>query len=505
MRSLPLRLGALVMAGALGLTGCSFGADDPAGGGGSADATLRVANPTPVVSLNPFAANSADQPTLTVLQGVFETLVVRTDGKLTPKLAESWTNPDPLTWQFALRKDVTFADGTPMTSADVKASLQALIDGKGPLAGLWAAVTEVGTPDGHTLTIRTGTPLGTVPSNLALLSVAPAAKLTDPAFFNAPYGTGPFKVSSFTAGQRVELVRNDNHQGDKPKLAGISYRYIPEVSGRVTALANNEIDVSWGLPPDQLAGLRENKDLTVSSFPTYANYYIWFNSSRKPFTDARVRQAMWYAVDFGKINGSLFDQAGTSAKGPLPEPVFGSAAQNPYGYDPAKAKQLLAEAGYPNGFSTTMMWSTGCCTNGNSFADAMISDWAKVGIVVKPQELERATWLDRLLKLDWDSTMTTGSTVTGDADFSLARLYLSTAKRNGYANPELDRILLAARQEIDQDKRTDLYAQAGKIVWDEAVGIFPLDLSGNVVLRKNVQGFTPTPNDLPDFADVSLG
>ncbi|MEV0729703.1 ABC transporter substrate-binding protein [Polymorphospora sp. NPDC050346] len=503
MRSLTTRLGALALAGVLGLTACSFDSGSSTGDGTGAT-TLRVANPTPVVSLNPFAANSADQPTLTVVQEVFETLVVRENGEIAAKLAESWTNPDPLTWQFVLRKDVTFADGTPMTSADAKASLQALIDGKGPLAGLWATVDEIGTPDKHTLTIHTSSELGTVLSNLTLLWIAPAAKLADSAFFNAPYGTGPFKVSSFTAGQSVELTRNDNYRGDQPKLETISYRYIPEVSGRVTALSNNEIDVTWGLPPDQLTGLRDNDALTVESFPTYANYYIWFNSSREPFTDARVRQAMWHAVDFGRINDSLFDQAGTAATGPLPEAIFGAAGQNPYAYDPAKAKQLLTEAGYPNGFSTSMMWSTGCCTNGNSFADAMISDWAKVGIVVKPEELERATWLDKLLKLDWDSTMTTGSTITGDADFTLARLYLSTANRNGYANPELDRILLAARAELDQDKRADLYAQAGKIVWDDAVGIFPLDLSGNVVLRKGVEGFTPSPNDLPDFAGVSL-
>ncbi|MEV0606068.1 ABC transporter substrate-binding protein [Polymorphospora rubra] len=503
MRSLTVRLGALALAGVLGLTACSFESDSSTGDGTGAT-TLRVANPTPVVSLNPFAANSADQPTLTVVQEVFETLVVRENGEIAPKLAESWTNPDPLTWQFVLRKDVTFADGTPMTSADAKASLQALIDGKGPLAGLWATVDEIGTPDEHTLTIHTSSALGTVLSNLTLLWIAPAGKLADSAFFNAPYGTGPFKVSSFTAGQSVELARNDNYRGEQPKLETISYRYIPEISGRVTALENNEIDVTWGLPPDQLTGLRGNDALTVESFPTYANYYIWFNSSREPFTDARVRQAMWHAVDFGKINSSLFDQAGTPATGPLPEAIFGAAGQNPYAYDPARAKQLLTEAGYPNGFSTSMMWSAGCCTNGNSFADAMISDWAKVGIVVKPEELERATWLDKLLKLDWDSTMTTGSTITGDADFTLARLYLSTANRNGYANPELDRILLAARAEIDQDKRADLYAQAGKIVWDDAVGIFPLDLSGNVVLRKGVEGFTPTPNDLPDFAGVSV-
>jgi peptide/nickel transport system substrate-binding protein len=504
MKSSKIRVAALAASCALVVAGCSFGSGDDGGGGGSAGTTLRVANPTPVNSLNPFAANSADQPTLTVDQEIFETLVVRQGGKYVGKLARSWTSPDPKTWRFALRTDVKFADGTPMTSADVKASLKALIDAKGPLAGLWAAVDTIGTPDPNTLTIHTSTPLGTMLSNLTLLSVAPAAKVADQSFFNAPYGTGPFKASAFTTGQSVTLVRNDAYWGTKPKLRGIEYKYIPEVSGRVTALSNNEIDAAWDLPPDQLTRLKGDKNLHVDLFPTYANYYLWFNSSRKPFTDKRVRQAMWYALNLPQTTKSLFNDAGTPATGPISAPVSGSAKQAPYGYDPAKAKQLLADAGFPHGFSTTMMWSTGCCTNGDSFAAAMLSDWAKVGIKVKPQQLERATWLDKLLKLNWDSTMTTGSTVTGDADFTLGRLYLSTAKRTGYANPALDKILLKARQELDQTKRAALYAQAGKIIWSDAVGIYPLDLMGNVVTRKGVGGFTPTPNDLPDFANVSV-
>ena len=167
------------------------------------------------------------------------------------------------------------------------------------------------------------------------------------------------------------------------------------------------------------------------------------------------------------------------------------------------ARQLLAEAGYPNGFSTTMMWSSQCCTNIREFAETLINQWAAVGIQVTPQELERATWLENLLALNWDSTLSEGNTITGDADFTLARLYLSTAKRMGYANPELDALLLEARAEIDQGKRAELYAQAGKIIWDEAVGIFPLDMKMHAVYRKEVTGFVPTPTGMPRFDTVS--
>lgn len=496
-------VGAAVLSAVVALSGCTFGGP-PSGGASESSTTLRVANPTPIASLDPLGANSADLPTLAVTQMVFETLVTRGDDGFEPSLATSWSNPDPLTWEFTMADGVEFADGTPVTAADAKASLDQLIAAKGPLVSTWAAVASVEAPDEDTFRITTSTPLGTVLSNLALLPVVPADKVADADFFAAPYGSGPFQVAEFTPSKSVELARNDNYHGEAPALETITYDYIPEVSGRVTALENDEIDVTWGLPPDQLAGLTGREDLSVQTYPTYGNYYIWFNSSREPFTDVRVRQALWYALDLETVKSALFEGVGEIAEAPIPDAVFGSAPQSPYKYDPEKAKSLLAEAGYPDGFTTTMMWSTGCCTAGDAFADAMISDWAKVGITVEPQRLERAVWLERLLALDWDSTMSTGSTITGDADFTLARLYLSTAGRMGYANPELDEILLAARQELDQDVRAELYEKAGRIIWDDAVGIFPLDLNSNIVFRSNVTGFTPTPNDLPNFAGVSI-
>ena len=468
----------------------------------SAD-VLRIANPVAVTSLDGFGARSADQPTISVMQQVLEPLVIRKDGELQPLLAKSWDNPDELTWRFHLNEGITFADGSPLTSKDVKASLQRLIDGKGPLAGLWAAVETIDTPDDLTLDIKTSTRLGTVLSNLSMLGIAPAAALEDPNFFNAPFGTGPYRVTEFTPSQFVALERNPEYRNEPAPTARLEYRYIPEMSGRITALENNEIDVTWGVPPDQVAQLRDSQSLTVESFPTFGNYYMWYNSSREPFTDVRVRQAMWHAVNMEEIKTFLFEGTAEVAKGPIPQDVFGAAEQTPYAYDPDKARQLLAEAGYPNGFSTTMMWSSQCCTNIREFAETLISQWAAVGIQVTPQELERATWLENLLALNWYSTLSEGNTITGDADFTLARLYLSTAKRMGYANPELDALLLEARAEIDQGKRAELYAQAGKIIWDEAVGIFPLDMKMHAVYRKEVTGFVPTPTGMPRFDTVS--
>ncbi|TDD17671.1 hypothetical protein E1218_27480 [Kribbella turkmenica] len=132
----------------------------------------------------------------------------------------------------------------------------------------------------------------------------------------------------------------------------------------------------------------------------------------------------------------------TVAQAPLAQGVIGAPKLTPYTYDQAKAKQLLTEAGYPNGFSTSMQWPLEGGPNIRALAQAMISDWAKIGVTVKPLEKERAQWLEDFGKLDWDMNLQTDVTGTGDADYTLARLYVCSAKQNGYCNPALDKLLL---------------------------------------------------------------
>jgi peptide/nickel transport system substrate-binding protein len=185
--------------------------------------------------------------------------------------------------------------------------------------------------------------------------------------------------------------------------------------------------------------------------------------------------------------------------------VFGSAQLPAYSYDPELAKRLLAEAGYPNGINTSLQWPLEGGPNIRAMAQAFVSDWAKVGIKVEPLEKERATWLKDFGALTWDMNLQTNTTGTGDADFTLNRLYTCAAKRLGYCNPALDSILVKARESLDQNERKTLYAQADKLLWDDAVGIFPVDLKNNFAIRENVKGFQMPVNGRPDFAQVSIG
>jgi peptide/nickel transport system substrate-binding protein len=267
----------------------------------------------------------------------------------------------------------------------------------------------------------------------------------------------------------------------------------------MTSLDTGEIDFTWRIPGDQIDSLKKNSDLKVETTPSHEYYFTWMNGSRDVFADKRVRQAMFYALDIDTMAKDLLSGIGQRATAPIPPTVFGYAAQTPYTYDPAKAKQLLAEAGKPNGFETSFIWYDGTAPQDHELTQAFISYWNAIGVKVKSDMQERATWLDNLIKLNWDMDFQTNAVTTGDADFTLGRLYHSRANRNGYKNPDLDKLLDDAAAASDQNKRKDLYAQAQKIIWDDAVGIFPFDLLATFAYRTTVDGFVPTPSAFLSF------
>src|SRR5579884_2705893 len=322
---------------------------------------LRVSLPARIVGLDPMGAQAAEESVRVVSAHIFDTLVVhdpRTRG-YRPALAVKWETPDPATWVFTLRPGVRFHDGGALTARDVKASLERMIAQKGPFAPLWAAIDSVDAPADAAVRIKTKTPVGTMLANLSLLSILPAAAMNNAGFFNRPVGSGPFRVASYRPDSELVLDANPGYWGPAPGVKTLRFRDIPEIAARVTALITGEIDLTYGLPPDQLATLRGNKDLHLQTTPSYRYYFIWMNVRRSPFTDKRVRQAMIYALDTQTMLTALLKGIARPMTAPIPSTVFGYAPQRPYGYDPARAKQLLAAAGHPGGFDTSMIWNPG--------------------------------------------------------------------------------------------------------------------------------------------------
>ncbi|TLW91262.1 ABC transporter substrate-binding protein [Saccharomonospora piscinae] len=493
-----LRISSMSLAGAY-LASCSVGG----GGQSEAEQALRAAFSQPINDLDPHGPSSVDESTLLAGRLIYDTLVRRDGDRLVPSVATAWEQSEPTTWVLTLRDDVTFHDGTPLTARDVKASLERVRDAGTAQSALWTSVTDVEVTGDHELRLVTDEPLGTVPVNLTLLFILPADKMNADGFFRKPVGSGPFAVESFTPSDVLELVATEHWSG-KPALPKATLPYLPETSSQITALRTGDLSVLWPVPPDQVRELEGADGVRLETVPSYAYYFTWFNCGREPFTDPRVRRAMWRAVDIATIVKNLFGDGAERMTAPIPSTVFGHAEQEPYAYDPDAARRDLAEAGFGDGLRTSLMWFSGTGPLADGLAQAMISDWAKVGITVEPQNIEKAEWLQRLNAKDFDLELQINTVTTGDADFTLGRLYDSAADRMGYANPELDTILREAHSVSDQDRRGELYADACRIIWDDAVGIFPAALISTYGLRSSVKGFEPVPSNQPDLRGVTL-
>jgi peptide/nickel transport system substrate-binding protein len=468
---------------------------------------LTVAFSEDITNLNPYGPADGQQSLQVVDGQIFNTLVTKdpkSNNKYLPSLATKWSEPNSLTWEFDLRK-ANFSDGTPVTASDVVADLQYLAKSASPLSSLWTSLDTVTAVNPQTVKITTTVPLGSMLADLTLLDIAPASDITKADFGTNPIGSGPFKITSFSPENKVVLTANKGYWGGAPKLQSLTFSDIPDESARLTALKDGEVDLVWVVSPDQVSTLTDASGIKLKVADSDAYFFIWFNASQKPFNDVRVRQAMWYAVNAKAVDKSLFGDAGKTMTSPIPSTVFGSSTQDPYPYDPAKAKKLLAEAGYPHGFSTSIILAADSAPLIQEQAQAYASYWAKVGVKVQIESQPQAVWLQNLLALKWSMDIQENVVLTGDADYTLGRLYTSSADRTGYKNPQLDTLLSQASQTTDQTKRAQLYKQASKIIWSQAVGIFPLQERDTYAVKSTVKGFTPTPNRVPSFLKVSIG
>lgn len=437
-------------------------------------------------------------------------LELTADGQIKPMLAESWTNPDPLTWSFKLRQGVKFHDGTPFNAAVMKSTIERILDPKynSLQTTFWVPVTSITTPDDYTCVIKTQTPMGTMPYTMALTTPVHPSVNRDPAAFPAqPIGTGPFKFVEWKKDDRLVMEAFTGYWGGAPKVNQVIFRTIPEISTRMAALERGEIDISLEILPEDVPRLKSKGDIDIASVETFRTSWLWMNGGRKPFDDVRVRQAVRYAVNLDDLVKSVLAEVGTKARAPIAPKVFGFNANLPaQQYDPAKAKALLTQAGFPNGFDTTVVGvgATGGYSRGGDVAQVVIAQLAEVGIRAKIVTEDPATANKNLLELNWDMTFAGATAVTGDADYGMTRLYLSSAKRTGWSNAEVDRLLTVGRESTDQNTRLKAYQDAQVILWNEGPTLWTHHQIDTIGVRKRVKGFVGRPDRLLQARTVSV-
>lgn len=474
--------------------------------GGCAGPTAAPAQDTVVVagqfateSLDPHGVDGGGIGTAHAAQSIFSRLLAPdSEGVFRADLATEWeTNESGSEWTFTLRDDAVFSDDTPVTATDVVASLERIVALEGPLAGNFGGVTATAVDD-TTVDFVSEKPI--LAGTLALIFVT-KADVTDSSF-TEPIGSGPYVVESFSPGESLKLNPNESYYGDVPTIAELEYRWIPEVSTRLTALQTGEIDATWGIPDDQAEALRSNPDLIVESSPSTLVVTMWFNSSRPAFATSEIRNALWSAVDFETIVSTLFPASGAVSDSVLAPSVFGYTPQEPKEFDPEGARAALEEAGFDFNQEIQIQYKESEYTE---FMAAIASDLADIGVKVVPVQKEAAVFLEDLLALNWDINFQLVGTATYDAAQNLGRLYTCAADRNGYCNPELDAILAEAGAITDADTRLDLYDQANQIIWGDAVGMYPMVVNTTYAWQSDLVGFAPDPLTKPDLSRVSIG
>ncbi|HLT60076.1 MAG TPA: ABC transporter substrate-binding protein [Microlunatus sp.] len=473
------------------------------GGGGATDAgtvaqELVASGQYPVENLDPHSVSGGSAGMDLVAKHIYSRLTATDEtGKIVGDLATEWSANDAGdTWTFKLRDGVKFTDGSALDSADVVASFQRFLELDSPPAANFPGV-EISAPDPTTVVFKSPKPDAAIPSKLTTFHLLPEeTPVTEGGVGETPVGSGPFQVESFAAGREVVLVPNPDYFGGAPSLTKLTLQTIPEISTRLTALQTGEVDVVWGVPDDQLAELQAAGSIKTEAVPSAGSVLIWFNSSRPYFKDKpEVRRALWQAIDFATIIEQIHPETGTPADSPIAPTVFGYAPQEPVKYDPEAAKETLTKAGFDFDKTYELQYQS----QFKPFVSAIVSDLAEIGVRIDAREKEQAVYIEDLLALRWDINFQQVGSAGFDASTNLGRLYTCAAKRNGYCNPELDKLLAEAGSNPDQAQRQELYAQAGKIIWEDAVGMFPMFVKTSYAWNEKVSGFTLDPQGLPDF------
>ncbi|HLS90589.1 MAG TPA: glutathione ABC transporter substrate-binding protein [Limnochordia bacterium] len=469
---------------------------------------LTIVQGTDIESLDVHRVTSS--PSYAVLDHIFDTLFQMTpEGEVVPSLATSFeAMPDGRTYRITLRQGVTFTDGTPFNAHAVKANLERILDpaSQAAFASLISPITEINVIDDHTVELVTEEPFGPIlthltHSGLAMISPAVLEKGNEHVAAN-PVGTGPFVLKEWRQGERIVLVKNDNYWGERGNIEELVFRVVPDDGARLVELEAGTADIALRVPPSEAERLRFNPDIHLDVTTGMRSIYIYFNVTKPPFDDPRVRQAFNYAVDNEAIVQSLLLGAARPLDAPMPPAVFGYSPQEPYAFDLEKARALLEEAGFDFSQEIVLHHPTGRYVQDSLIADAVRANLRQLGINVRLETLEWTTYLDLVRKPVEENQVQMAllgwGVATMDADYALYELFYSgnwapSFNLGFYKNERVDELLVAARSTADLARREELYAEAQRLIWEDAPWIFLHSESMLTGIRNNVEGFVVHP------------
>ncbi|MBZ0269285.1 ABC transporter substrate-binding protein [bacterium] len=481
--------------------------------------TLIYGRGMDAVGLDP--AHESDGESFKVCDNLYEGLVRFADDgtKVEPALATSWqTTADGRTWTFRLREGVTFHCGDPLDAAAVVYTFERQwgaaperhpdygVGGPYPFwgyLGMDDILESVEAVEPGAVRFRLKEPSAPFLSNLACnfaTIVCPSdAHEHGQEFFRNPCGTGPFRFVAWKRADRIELARYYGYWGFAPYLEGIVFRSIPENSTRFFELLSGSIQMMDGIPPDDVQAIRKNRSLKLLGEPGMNIAYLAMNLDHEPLGNVLVRRAVAHAIDRNAIVDGLYAGLADAALGPVPPNVFGADPEpEDYPYDQERARALLAEAGYPEGFETTLWAMSGprpYMPQPLRLAQVIQADLAAVGIHARIVSYEWGTYLDRVHRGHHDMALLGWQADNGDPDnflfvhFDKSAALPPAGNISFYRDEQVHELLVQGQRTVDPAARVPLYVEAQRIIHRDAPWVPLVHTMELSAMRRGVDGY----------------
>ena len=453
-----------------------------------------------------------------VFSNVFDTLVeMDQSGALQPGLAESWESVDELTWEFKLRSNLEWSNGDKLTAEDVKFSAEKLVGENRPRAFRLTSIDRVQVIDDRTLRIITTAPDPVLARRLQYLHVLPKEyflEVGEDKFLEEPVSSGAFTIESFSAGARYNLEANKDYWGGRPRVDRIVLEHIPDASARTAALRAGDVDIISFVPSEVADDLKRDGFQVLNVPQVLVSTFFLDSVNPGPLQDKRVRQALSYAIDRDSIVKNIFGGYATVSRGIFDKISFGNDPNaSPDAYDPAKARQLLEEAGFSDGFTIAMQTSLELNPKDRDIAIAVQDMLRKVGVKVELEVMEQAPYFE--VWGDWlgDSPETaTHAPMFGTAIHTAPSLDLADrltwwancGQISTYCNKQAETLFQQQATEMDSSTRLRLLQDIGTIVNQEVGGIFIAVPDDLYAANQDVDGIVGMPTNWFRFKDVAL-
>ena len=458
--------------------------------------TVTVAVDKEPKTLIPYGSNDTGTSPVTSL--IYDTLIRFNENmEIEPCIATEWEQIDDTHFRFKLRDDVYFHNGDKLTAEDVLYTFQQNSVAPATARTIGPIDPEACTAEDETTFVLVLTePYAPLMHTLALDIagiVNKKAMEADPdGYAENPIGTGPFVFKSWTMGDSIQLEANGEWWGGDINFDNLILRYIPEATTRAVEVETGGVDIAK-ITASDASEMQDNPNVNLITTPILNVSYLSYNCSKEPFNNVKVRQAISCAIDADTIVKNTLFGLGERSYSSIAPDVWGYYnAGEPYGYDVERAKTLLAEAGYPDGFTTTLL------SNGGQTTAEMIQAYlAEIGITVELNVVDFANWLDALLAGRQDMYLGGWTTPSADAAEGISVFHSanfgSGGNRSFYSNPEIDPLIEQAERELDETKRAELYKQIQEMLAEEAVYVHTNVGQMYVATNPSVQGMIAMP------------